>query len=67
MERLMVSAVRGTVTHGAVLLIRWDRSVLSGTGAVPRTGPERLSVGSHSGGSITMAPGRNAAQIILRI
>ena len=68
MERLMVSAVRGTVTHGAFLPYQ-----LGSQRAVPELAQYRTPVpnvylcgsGSHPGGGITMAPGRNAAKVIL--
>jgi phytoene dehydrogenase-like protein len=69
LERLMVSAVRGTVTHGAFLPYQ-----LGSQRPVPELAQYRAPVpnvylcgsGSHPGGGITMAPGRNAANIILR-
>ena len=68
MERRIPSAVRGTVTHGAFLPYQ--------TGAlrpIPELGYYRTPVdnvylcasGSHPGGGVSMAPGRNAAQVIL--
>ncbi|MGE3530078.1 MAG: FAD-dependent oxidoreductase, partial [Methyloceanibacter sp.] len=68
-ERLMVSAVRGTVTHGAFLPYQ-----VGSQRPVPELAQYRAPVanvylcgsGSHPGGGITMAPGRNAAQTILR-
>jgi beta-carotene ketolase (CrtO type) len=68
MERLMVSAVRGTVTHGAFLPYQ-----LGSQRHVPELAQYRTPVpnvylcgsGSHPGGGITMAPGRNAAKVIL--
>jgi phytoene dehydrogenase-like protein len=69
MERLMVSAVRGTVTHGAFLPYQ-----VGSQRPVPELAQYRAPVpnvclcgsGSHPGGGITMAPGRNAAHVILR-
>jgi phytoene dehydrogenase-like protein len=68
MERLMVSAVRGTVTHGAFLPYQ-----VGSQRPVPELAQYRAPVpnvylcgsGSHPGGGITMAPGRNAAHVIL--
>jgi beta-carotene ketolase (CrtO type) len=68
LERRIPSAVRGTVTHGAFLPYQ------SGSlRPIPELGHYRTPVdnvylcasGSHPGGGVTMAPGRNAAQIIL--
>lgn len=67
-ERRVPSAVLGTVTHGAFLPYQ--------TGAlrpIPELGSYRTPVnnvylcasGSHPGGGVSMAPGRNAAQVIL--
>jgi phytoene dehydrogenase-like protein len=68
MERLMVSAVHGTVTHGAFLPYQ-----LGSQRPLPELAQYRAPVpnvylcgsGSHPGGGISMAPGRNAAQVIL--
>ncbi len=68
MERLMLSAVRGTVTHGALLTYQEGSQR-----PVPELGQYRSPVpnvylcgsGSHPGGGITMAPGHNAARVIL--
>ncbi|MGE3155418.1 MAG: phytoene desaturase family protein [Xanthobacteraceae bacterium] len=68
MERLMPSAVRGTVTHGAFLPYQ-----LGSQRPLPELSQYRMPVsnvylcgsGAHPGGGITMAPGRNAAQVIL--
>ncbi len=68
-ERLMVSAVYGTVTHGAMLPYQ--------TGSMrplPELAQYRAPIpnvylcgsGSHPGPGITMAPGHNAAQVMLR-
>jgi phytoene dehydrogenase-like protein len=68
MEKLMASAVHGTVTHGAFLPYQ--------TGSqrpLPQLAQYRTPVpnvylcgaGSHPGGGITMAPGRNASRVIL--
>jgi beta-carotene ketolase (CrtO type) len=69
MERLMVSAVRGTVTHGAFLPYQ-----LGSQRPLPELAHYRTPVpnvylcgsGSHPGAGITMAPGRNAAHAVLR-
>jgi beta-carotene ketolase (CrtO type) len=67
-ERLMVSAVHGTVTHGAILPYQ-----LGSQRPIPELAHYRTPVlniylcgsGSHPGPGITMAPGRNAAQVML--
>ena len=67
-ERLMVSAVRGTVTHGAFVPYQ-----LGSQRPVPELSQYRSPVpnvylcgaGSHPGGGITMAPGRSASRVIL--
>ena len=68
MERAIPSAVRGTVGHGANLPYQ------SGSQRpLPELGQYRTPVanvylcgsGSHPGGGISMAPGRNAAHVIL--
>jgi len=67
-EQRIPSAVRGSVTHGAFLPYQ--------TGSlrpIPELGYYRTPVdnvylcasGSHPGGGVSMAPGRNAAQVIL--
>jgi len=67
LEELMPSAPRGTITHGAFVPYQ--------TGSmrpIPEMAQYRSPVsnvylcgsGSHPGGGVTMAPGRNAAQII---
>lgn len=68
MERLMVSAVHGTVTHGAILPYQ-----IGSQRPLPELAQYRAPIpnvylcgsGSHPGGGITMAPGRNAARAIL--
>jgi beta-carotene ketolase (CrtO type) len=68
MERRIPSAVRGTVTHGAFL--PYQAGALR---PIPELGHYRTPVdnvylcasGSHPGGGVTMAPGRNAARVIL--
>jgi phytoene dehydrogenase-like protein len=68
MERLMPSAVRGTVTHGAFVPYQEGSQR-----PLPELGQYRTPVpnvylcgsGSHPGGGITMAPGHNAARVIL--
>lgn len=68
LERLMVSAVRGTVIHGAFLpyQIGSQRPLpeLSGY-RMPVPNVYLCGAGAHPGGGITMAPGRNAARVIL--
>ncbi|MCB0727992.1 MAG: NAD(P)/FAD-dependent oxidoreductase [Ignavibacteriae bacterium] len=69
MERTMISAVRGTVTHGAFLPYEsGDQRPLPGLGQYQMPVPNVYLCGSgaHPGGGISMAPGRNAAQVILR-
>jgi len=68
MERLMVSAVRGTAVHGAFLPYQ-----VGSQRPLPEISRYRMPVpnvylcgsGAHPGGGITMAPGRNAARVIL--
>jgi beta-carotene ketolase (CrtO type) len=68
MERRIPSAVRGTVTHGAFLPYQ-----MGALRPIPELGHYRTPVdnvylcasGSHPGGGVTMAPGRNAAHVIL--
>ena len=68
LERLMVSAVRGTVIHGAFLPYQ-----IGSQRPLPELSNYRMPVpnvylcgaGAHPGGGITMAPGRNAARVIL--
>jgi len=67
-ERLMVSAVHGSVTHGAILPYQ-----IGSQRPLPELAQYRAPIpnvylcgsGSHPGAGITMAPGRNAAQVIL--
>jgi len=67
-ERRIPSAVRGSVTHGAFL--PYQAGALR---PIPELGYYRTPVdnvylcasGSHPGGGVSMAPGRNAAQVIL--
>ena len=69
LEELMPSAPRGTITHGAFVPYQ--------TGSmrpIPEMGQYRSPIpnvylcgsGSHPGAGVTMAPGRNAAQIIYK-
>lgn len=66
-ERLLPSALEGTNTHGAFLPYQ-----VGGMRPIPELGGYRSPVsnvylcgsGSHPGPGITMAPGRNAAQVI---
>jgi beta-carotene ketolase (CrtO type) len=68
MERAIPSAVRGTVAHGAFLPYQ-----LGSSRPIPELGQYRTPVsniymcasGSHPGGGVSMAPGRNAARIIV--
>jgi phytoene dehydrogenase-like protein len=68
LERLMLSAVRGTVIHGAFLPYQ-----VGSQRPLPELANYRMPVpnvylcgaGAHPGGGITMAPGRNAANAIL--
>jgi phytoene dehydrogenase-like protein len=68
MERIIPSAVHGTVTHGAFL--PYQSGALR---PIPELGHYRTPIanvficasGSHPGGGVSMAPGRNAAQVIL--
>jgi phytoene dehydrogenase-like protein len=68
LERLMLSAVRGTVIHGAFLPYQ-----LGSQRPLPELAQYRMPVpnvylcgaGAHPGGGITMAPGRNSARVIL--
>ena len=68
MESAIPSAVRGTITHGAALPYQ-----LGGQRPLPGLGHYRMPVpnvylcgsGAHPGGGVTMAPGRNAARVIL--
>jgi beta-carotene ketolase (CrtO type) len=68
LERRIPSAVRGTATHGAFL--PYQAGALR---PIPELGHYRTPVdnvylcasGSHPGGGVTMAPGRNAARVIL--
>jgi phytoene dehydrogenase-like protein len=67
-ERLMVSAVRGTVTHGAFVPYQLGSQRPVSELAQYRTPVLNVylcGAGSHPGGGITMAPGRNAARAIL--
>ncbi len=68
-ERILPSATRGTLMHGALLPYQ--------SGAmrpIPELGNYRTPLGnvylcgsgSHPGGGVSMAPGRNAAQVIYR-
>ncbi|GJL59943.1 MAG: dehydrogenase [Nitrospirales bacterium] len=67
LEKLMPSAPRGTITHGA-----FKPYQMGSMRPIPEMGQYRSPVrnvylcgsGSHPGAGVTMAPGRNAAQII---
>lgn len=68
LERLMVSAVRGTVIHGAFLpyQVGSQRPLPEISGyRMPVPNVYLCGAGAHPGGGITMAPGRNAANVIL--
>ena len=64
----MVSAVRGSVPHGAILPYQ-----IGSMRPLPELAQYRAPVpnvylcgsGSHPGAGITMAPGRNAARVML--
>jgi phytoene dehydrogenase-like protein len=66
-ERRIISAVRGTHQHGAVLPYQ-----IGAMRPIPEFGSYRSPVpnlylcgaGSHPGSGVTMAPGRNAAKVI---
>ena len=68
MERMIPSAVRGTVCHGAFLPYQ-----MGPMRPIPELSDYRTPVpnvylcgsGSHPGAGVSMAPGRNAAQVIL--
>ena len=67
LERLMPSAPRGTITHGALLPYQ-----MGAMRPIPEMGNYKSPIsnvylcgsGSHPGAAVTMAPGRNAAQVI---
>jgi phytoene dehydrogenase-like protein len=67
LQRQIISAVHGTHQHGAFL--PYQVGVMR---PIPEFGNYRTSVpnvylcgaGSHPGAGVTMAPGRNAAQVI---
>jgi phytoene dehydrogenase-like protein len=68
MERAIPSAVRGTVSHGAVL--PYQSGALRPLAELSRYRTPVANVylcgsGGHPGGGISMAPGRNAAHVIL--
>ncbi|MGB7295827.1 MAG: NAD(P)/FAD-dependent oxidoreductase, partial [Candidatus Aminicenantales bacterium] len=68
MERAIPSAVRGTVTHGAFLPYQSGslRPLAElGQYRTPVPNVYLCGSGSHPGGGISMAPGRNAAHVIL--
>ena len=68
MERAMPSAVRGTVAHGAFVPYQ-----MGSLRPLPELGQYRSPIpnvylcgsGSHPGGGVSMAPGRNAARVIV--
>ena len=67
LEEIMPSAPRGTITHGAFVPYQ-----MGAMRPIPEMGNYRSPVtnvylcgsGSHPGAGVTMAPGRNAAQVI---
>jgi beta-carotene ketolase (CrtO type) len=69
LENLLPSAPRGTIAHGAFLPYQ-----LGAMRPIPEMGRYKSPVGnvylcgsgSHPGGGVSMAPGRNAAQVICR-
>ena len=66
-EKLMPSAPRGTITHGAFVPYQSGsmRPIPEmGNYKSPVTNVYLCGSGSHPGAGVTMAPGRNAAQII---
>lgn len=68
MEKLMASAVHGSVTHGAFLPYQTGSQRPLPELAQYRTPVPNVylcGAGSHPGGGITMAPGRNASRVIL--
>jgi beta-carotene ketolase (CrtO type) len=67
-ERRIPSAVRGSVTHGAFLPYQAGALRPSPELGYYRTPVDNVYLcasGSHPGGGVSMAPGRNAAQVIL--
>jgi beta-carotene ketolase (CrtO type) len=68
MELAIPSAVRGTVSHGASLPYQsGEQRPLPGLGhyRMPVANVYLCGSGAHPGGGISMAPGRNAANVIL--
>jgi beta-carotene ketolase (CrtO type) len=68
MERAIPSAVYGTVTHGASLPYQsGEQRPLPGLGhyRMPVPNVYLCGSGAHPGGGVSMAPGRNAAHVIL--
>ncbi len=69
LERLMPSAPRGTITHGALLPYQ-----MGAMRPIPEMGHYKSPIsnvylcgsGSHPGAGVSMAPGRNAAQVIFQ-
>lgn len=67
-ERDLLSAIRGTVTHGAMVLYQQGamRPILQiGQYRGPVRGLYLCGAGSHPGPGVSMMPGRNAAGVIL--
>jgi beta-carotene ketolase (CrtO type) len=68
MELAIPSAVRGTVSHGASLPYQsGEQRPLPGLGyyRMPVPNVYLCGSGAHPGGGVSMAPGRNAAHVIL--
>jgi phytoene dehydrogenase-like protein len=67
LERMFPSTVHGTITHGAFLPYQSGAlRPLPGLGQYRSPVPNvyLCASGSHPGGGVSMAPGRNAAQVI---
>jgi phytoene dehydrogenase-like protein len=68
-ERILPSATRGTLMHGALLPYQSGamRPIPEmGSYKTPLGNVYLCGAGSHPGGGVSMAPGRNAAQVIYR-
>jgi phytoene dehydrogenase-like protein len=69
LEKILPSALQGTLTHGALVPYQ-----IGAMRPIPEIGNYRSPIanvylcgsGTHPGPGVTMAPGRNAAQIIYR-
>ncbi len=67
MERTLSSAVHGTITHGAMVPYQmgpWRPVPEMGHYRSPVSNVYLCGSGSHPGAGVSMAPGRNAAQVI---